>query len=61
LNFGSTSEFNAKKERTFAEFLPLDIKPQFEEVLSKSISVLFTGGTMEPKGYLKVLATPKVA
>ena len=42
----------------FAEFIPLDIKPQFDEILKQSISVLFTGGTMEPKGYLQVLATP---
>lgn len=50
---------NAPGEDAFAEFLPLDIKPQFDEILKKSISVLFTGGTMEPKGYLQVLATPK--
>jgi chromosome transmission fidelity protein 1 len=40
-------------DNTTITYLPLDISPTFEEIVNSALAVLFTGGTMKPKGQLE--------
>lgn len=44
---------HSRKEDSSLSFYPLDISPLFNEIVNKSHCVLFTGGTMKPKGLLE--------
>lgn len=44
---------HAHKRESSLSYYPLDISPLFNEIIDKAHSVLFTGGTMKPKGLLE--------